>query len=78
MQDTLKEQIKKIVNEIIPGADDVIILYDHGLDSIKVIQLISKLEKEFDIVFTNAEINAANFKTVNDIFSIIKSKKEHA
>lgn len=78
MEDTLALKVKKVVHTLVPDATEDTVLYEQGLDSIKVIQLITALEKEFGITFTNAEMNAQNFRSLKDIYTIIKSKLEHA
>ncbi|MCP1132747.1 acyl carrier protein [Paenibacillus polysaccharolyticus] len=58
------------VNEIRPTDE----LSKHGVDSVKIIRLVVKLEEHFDISFEDDDLMMENFKTVLDIVKMIKPK----
>jgi acyl carrier protein len=46
------------------------------MDSFKFINFITALEKQFDISFDNEAFQKVEFKTINGLSEIIKSKKQ--
>ena len=43
-----------------------------GIDSLDLVEIVMEAEEEFNIAFSNDELN--NFVTVNDVVNAIKSK----
>lgn len=55
------------------------VLITNGLiDSFAVIDLLTHLEQEFSVKFTNEEMIPANFDSVNAMVSLIERKKKAA
>ena len=52
-------------------------IFDQGLvNSLFLIQLVSFLEEKFDIVIPNDDLDMDNFKDINSIVSLIKSRMQ--
>ena len=47
-----------------------------GLDSITIVELISLIEQEFEIEFSDSELNPENFTNLKILSDYITSKKE--
>lgn len=47
-------------------------LTQHGLDSISSIQLIVKLEEEYNIVFSNDDLLMSRYNTVNKLIEVLE------
>ena len=75
----LKEKITNSVIEIIASLcsreigiqKDINLIDEHILDSVVFIQMISLIEKEFDIKFSLFDLDIQNFKTVNSIVNTV-------
>lgn len=75
----LKEKIKNSVIEIIVSLcskeidfqKDINLIDEHVLDSVVFIQMISLIEKEFNIKFSLFDLDIQNFKSVNSIVSTV-------
>lgn len=66
----LAEQLCAEPSEI---TDDARLVEDLGADSIDLVQLLIRLEKELDISFTDEEIQ--EFKTVGDVAKCLARKE---
>ncbi|MCQ4744253.1 phosphopantetheine-binding protein [Blautia producta] len=75
----LKEKIKNSVIEIIVSLcskeidfqKDINLIDEHVLDSVVFVQMISLIEKEFNIKFSLFDLDIQNFKSVNSIVSTV-------
>jgi len=50
--------------------------YNSNLDSLRLIELLVKLESEFDIEFEDEELAIGNYETLNDLYLLLESKTE--
>ena len=69
------EQVIKILEEIKPGVDysvETDLIGDKILDSLKIVQLVSELNDEFDINITLPYIKPENFKSVESIYHMVQ------
>ena len=69
------EQVIKILEEIKPGVDysvETDLIGDKILDSLKIVQLVSELNDEFDIEITPIDIVPENFKSAEAIYAMVK------
>ncbi len=83
MQTAYENEIKERVIEVVKrnsmfNADNVSensnIRRDHGIDSIKMVELVVDLEDEFDIEVDNCSLSFENFSTVELIIRYVMSK----
>lgn len=79
-----KEKIKEILLKDFIEVDDpkevennTPLISSGILDSITILQLIDKLEKEFDIEFKAHEIDTDKFDSIDLINDLVTSKKEN-
>ena len=72
----MREKIEKILTEIIPGIDlKCETLIESGyIDSLALINLISELDIEFDILIVFAELEVCNFNSVDAIQALVEKK----
>lgn len=47
------------------GSDDL--LEDYGFDSVNIVELIVLLEEEYNIEFTDTDLDLSNFKSISTI-----------
>lgn len=69
------EEIIKILQEIKPGIDfekEDNLIEGEILDSFDIVNLVSKLDSEFDIEITPAELVPENFKSAKAIYELIQ------
>ena len=69
------EQVIKILVEIKQGIDYsrvTDLIGDKILDSLKIVQLVSELNDEFDIEITPIDIVPENFKSAEAIYAMVK------
>lgn len=73
----MKERINKIVSKISMLPKEQIeendILKDLGVDSIKMVEIIIALEEDFQINFTETDLNPEKLNTVKDIILLVES-----
>ena len=73
---SLESDIRQIIKDICPTSLEVypthLIIDDLGADSLDQIEIVMKLEDEFDIEISNEE--AEKLKTVEDIVRLVKEK----
>lgn len=79
----IKDRLIKIVREIaqnIEKSDDELFTIDYldqGLiDSFQVVEMIIKIEDNFDIIFTPEDFESEQFRTLTGITELIKKCKE--
>ncbi|MEB3273795.1 MAG: acyl carrier protein [Prochlorothrix sp.] len=83
MSDTIIAKLKSIIADELDtnlSADEIdesTSLFEDGLgfDSIATVELISLVEKHFDIEFSDAELNPENFGNLKVLASFISSKQ---
>lgn len=64
------EDIIKILNEVKPGVDfenEKNLIEEEILDSFDIVNLVSKLDEEFDIEITPADLVPENFSSAESI-----------
>ena len=73
------EELIKILEDIKPGVDfenEESLIGDEILDSFDIVNLVTKLNDEFDIDITPADLVPENFETVEDIYNLIQKLQE--
>ena len=73
------EQVIKILEEIKPGIDysrETDLIGDKILDSLKIVQLVSELNDEFDIEISPIDIVPENFKNIDAIYALVQRLQE--
>jgi len=75
----VQQKVRSIVLEHLPSVtneevSDEINLLKLGLNSLKSVSLILRLEEVFNFQFEMDEINSSNFRTIADITELIKNK----
>lgn len=78
--DSIERKISEIVREMLKVHSNVSLtadqnLFDIGLDSLNAIQLIVRLEEEFDIIIDDDELIFDNFDSIEKIVEIMKNKQ---
>ena len=78
----LKLKAQNVVLTILPNIERQKLsneqdIFNLGLNSINAMTLIFNLQEAFDITFKDAEINLENFRTIDDIASLIDQKLNH-
>lgn len=84
MSSTVVNQLKKIISEEldvnlkIEEIDENAPLFEDGLgfDSIATVELISLIEKNFQVSFTDAELTPDCFKNLNVLGNFVSQKME--
>ena len=56
------------------GGDVVLLGENSGIDSVGVLRLVMAVEKEFDIVIDDTDINPENLQTLKGLVSLIQQK----
>lgn len=82
-QDVVIESLKEIISEELDAnisraeIGDETPLFEEGLglDSVSLVELISLVEKKFDIKFSDSELNPESFSTVKILAGIIGAKQ---
>ena len=75
----IKEKIVKIIGESSGYEEGEIskvsnLVSDEIIDSLGMIELISFLEKEFNVIFSEDDLVLENFETLNKIIDLIELK----
>lgn len=75
----MKEQIKKFIIETFMSGEGTLEddepLFEKGIiDSVGFIQLLTFLEKQFNVKMEMIEITMDKFATINDIVNVVNSK----
>lgn len=79
----MREKIIQIIKEVckdqieIPDdiADDANLTFDYGLDSMNYIEIIDRIEEEFNVEIPEELLLINNFESVSNIMSTINSGK---
>ncbi len=77
----LKLKTQNIVSELLPHVDSQQITNDQdifylGLNSINAMTLIFNLQEVFGITFNDTEISFDNFRTIDDIVTLVSHKTQ--
>ena len=78
-KEDIKEKIVKIIGESSGYEEEEIskvsnLISDEIIDSLGMIELISFLEKEFNVIFSEDDLVLENFETLNKIIDLIELK----
>ena len=73
---SLRQLIDDQLFPLDPAVTDDSDLYEEGLDSMALMQLILLLEQEFGIVLDPADLNRDNFASLNKLSHFIESKRQ--
>ena len=76
--ETLEQQFVVLVSErlleVQPGFGADSNLYDNGLDSMAIMQLLLLVEEEYGVAIPESELTHRNFKTVRQIAQLIHER----
>ncbi len=73
------EEILKILEFVKPGVDfetEENLIEDEVLDSFDIVNLVARLNEEFDIEITPADLIPDNFKSVSTIHELVERLQE--
>jgi acyl carrier protein len=77
-QVTLEQQLVQLVSERLletqPGFDADSNLYDSGLDSMAIMQMMILIEEEFGVALPESELTRQNFSTVRNVAGLIRAR----
>jgi acyl carrier protein len=77
-QESLEQQLVQLVSERLletqPGFDAESNLYDSGLDSMAIMQLLILIEEEFGVALPESELTRQNFSTVRSVAGLIRAR----
>jgi acyl carrier protein len=77
-QEPLEQQLVQLVSERLletqPGFDAGSNLYDSGLDSMAIMQLLILIEEEFGVSLPESELTRQNFSTVRSVAGLIRAR----
>lgn len=76
----ISQKVRNVILRFLPGIDSQSLsdddnIFNLGLDSINLVSLIFALQEEFELQFSDDEIDFENFKTVHSISGLIAQKK---
>lgn len=67
--------VMPIVQSVIGVTDELnedVLLRNHGLDSMAIINLFSNLEAHFKVMFLNEDLTSENFQSIRNILRILE------
>tara|TARA_B100001964_G_C14028989_1_gene507391 strand:- start:542 stop:790 length:249 start_codon:yes stop_codon:yes gene_type:complete len=82
----MENRLIKLLKELIPTLKDqeIVELSENGgmlkrgyIDSLNLIEIISKIEEEFNINFVDEDMKMENFDTIKSIVRIIIKRSSH-
>jgi acyl carrier protein len=77
-QGTLEQQLVQLVSERLletqPGFNVDSNLYDSGLDSMAIMQLLILLEEEYGVAVPESELTRQNFSTVRSVARLVRAR----
>ena len=82
MPDTFEQKVNEIIAKAVKEstgidtelAPDQSLINDGILDSLNIVKVVQKLQKEFDVEITAADITLDNFDTIAAIISFVNTK----
>lgn len=81
-QPHLEKHLLQLVSERLldtqPGFGPDSNLYDAGLDSMAIMQLLILIEEEFGVVLPESELTRQNFSTVHSVAGLIRTRATSA
>ena len=77
-QESLEQQLVQLVSERLletqPGFDADSNLYESGLDSMAIMQLLILIEEEYGVALPESELTRQNFSTVRSVAGLIRAR----
>lgn len=77
-QESLEQQLVQLVSERLletqPGFGADSNLYDSGLDSMAIMQLLILIEEEYGVALPESELTRQNFSTVRSVAGLIRAR----
>jgi acyl carrier protein len=77
-QEPLEQQLVHLVSERLletqPGFDVDSNLYDSGLDSMAIMQLLILIEEEYGVALPEGELTRQNFSTVRSVAGLVRAR----
>ena len=77
-QANLEQQLVVLVSERLletpPGFNEDHDLYESGLDSMAIMQLLILVEEEFGVALPESELTRQNFSTVRSVAALIRAR----
>ena len=77
-QEPLEQQLVHLVSERLletqPGFGADSNLYESGLDSMAIMQLLILIEEEYGVVLPEGELTRQNFSTVRSVAGLIRAR----
>jgi acyl carrier protein len=77
-QESLEKQLVQLVSEKLletqPGFNADSNLYESGLDSMAIMQLLILIEEEFGVALPESELTRQNFSTVRSVAGLIRAR----
>ena len=77
-QESLEQQLVQLVSERLletqPGFNADSNLYDNGLDSMAIMQLLILIEEEYGVALPESELTRQNFSTVRGVAGLIRAR----
>lgn len=73
------EDLLRILNEVKPGVDftkENDLIESGILDSLSIIQLVTKISDEFDVEITPLDLVPENFKSAETIYEMIQNAED--
>lgn len=73
------EDLLRLLNEVKPGVDftkENDLIESGILDSLSIIQLVTKISDEFDVEITPLDLVPENFKSAETIYEMIKNAED--
>lgn len=69
--------IQVMVDQVLEGADDINLdtdLFDAGLDSMAIMQLLLLIDERFGVMLTSTDLTRANFATIRVLASLVHTR----
>jgi len=77
-QESLEQQLVQLVSERLletpPGFNADSNLYDSGLDSMAIMQLLILVEEEYGVTLPESDLTRQNFSTVRGVAGLIRAR----
>ena len=77
-QANLEQQLVALISERLletpPGFNEDSDLYESGLDSMAIMQLLILIEEEYGVALPESELTRQNFSTVRSIAGLIRAR----